>query len=224
MLTILFADIGGSASLYEKVGDAEAHRLIADSLARMKLAVQHNNGTVLRTVGDSVLASFESCDQAYLGAKSIQLNHQGLDLRVRVGFHTGSVIPDGGDVYGHAVNIAARVAEFARVDEIVATLESARRLSPEYRRFATTANEINVKGIPVPVAIQRLLWREDENAATRLASHQDYLTDQPAHMQLSIQYGATSLLAGDDLSDVTLGRADENHVAVTGSEHEWHLH
>ncbi|MFT4729404.1 MAG: class 3 adenylate cyclase [Granulosicoccus sp.] len=47
LLTILFADIGGSGVLYERVGDEKAHQVIAQSLATMKLAVQENGGEVM---------------------------------------------------------------------------------------------------------------------------------------------------------------------------------
>lgn len=218
LLTILFADIGGSAALYERVGDEKAHQLVAQSLASMKLAVRENDGTVLRTVGDSVLASFVTSDAAYMGAKSIQQAHLGMPVAVRVGFHTGTVIPDGGDVYGHAVNIAARVAAFARVDEIVATLDAVRQLDEEFRLFASDVDHIEVKGIPVPVAIHRMDWREQEQAATRVSNRGDYHTVSEVNQRLKLQYGALTLYAGIDCSDVMMGRADENQIVVLNDE------
>ena len=218
LLTILFADIGGSAALYERVGDEKAHQLVAQSLASMKLAVRRNDGKVLRTVGDSVLASFVTSDAAYKGAKSIQQAHLGMPVAVRVGFHTGTVIPDGGDVYGHAVNIAARVAAFARVDEIVATLDAVRQLDVEFRHFASNVDHIDVKGIPVPVAIHRLDWREQEQAATRVSNRGDYHTVPEVNQRLKLQYGAVTLYAGIDCSDVMMGRAEENQIAVLNDE------
>jgi len=219
ILAILFADIGGSAALYEQVGDEKAHQLVAQSLASMKLAVRENGGEVLRTVGDSVLASFTHCDAAYLGAKSIQQAHLGMAVAVRVGFHSGKVIPDGGDVYGHAVNIAARVAAFARIDEIVATVDAVRNLSEKYREFASDVDYIDVKGVPVPVAIHRLDWREQEEAATRIANRNDY-DNKALHVKqrLKLQYGAHILYAGDDIESVVMGRAEDNQIAVLNDE------
>ena len=222
LLTILFADIGGSAALYEQVGDEKAHQLIADSLASMKLAVRENDGEVLRTVGDSVLASFSCSDSAYRGAKAIQLAHLGLDVSVRVGFHTGKVIPDGGDVYGHAVNLAARVTAFARVDEIVATVDAVKQLDPEFRVFASNVDNIDVKGVPVPVAIHRLDWREQENqqtqAATRVASRDDYQLFSESNQRLKLQYGALIVHVSSDCADVMMGRSDDCQIAVLNDE------
>jgi len=200
----------------------EAHRLVADSLTRMKSAVRHHNGKVLRTVGDSVLASFQSVDEAFTGAKAIQEAHVGANLSVRVGFHTGPVIPDGGDVYGHAVNLAARVAAYARVDEIVATADSIAKLSPKNRVSVSTADKIDVKGVPVPVTIHRLLWREDNLQATRLASpqHASSLSEKAA--TLKTQFGASVLHVGESCPELSLGRADDNHISVLNDEASRH--
>ncbi|MFK8076346.1 MAG: adenylate/guanylate cyclase domain-containing protein [Granulosicoccus sp.] len=216
-LTILFADIGSSAQLYDAVGDAEAHRLVADSLSRMKWAVSSNSGTVLRTVGDSVLASFPSPDHAFQGARAIQQSHQDLVVSVRVGFHTGFVIPDDGDVYGHAVNLAARVAAFAREEEIVATAESVNQLSDEYLQSVSDVFSIDVKGVPESVAVHRMLWR-DESAATRLSSSEDFLAALPSGNRMLLEYGSTRLNAGQHCIDVFMGRSEDNQIAVLNDE------
>lgn len=216
-LTILFADIGGSAQLYERVGDTEAHRLVAHSLSSMKWAVTANGGKVLRTVGDSVLASFPTPDAAFEGAKTIQQTHLDQSLSVRIGFHTGPVIPDGGDVYGHAVNLAARVAAYAREEEIVATADSVRQLSIENTDFVSSEFFIDVKGVPEPLAVHRMVWRE-ENAATRLSSSNDFLAAQPAVSRMRFEYGSTRLFAGQECVDVFMGRSDENQIAVLNEE------
>jgi class 3 adenylate cyclase len=221
-LTILFADIGSSAALYERVGDAEAYRLIADSLARMKSAVERHGGKVLRTVGDSVLAGFEQCDQAFLSARDMQRAHLDLPLSVRVGFHTGSVIPDGGDVYGHAVNLAARVAAFARVDEIMATTAAVEQLSAVHQSHVSSADRIDIRGVPEPVAVHRLQWQEQPTAVTRLASRADYEKADNDTVQMRISYGSTVMHAGKACCDVTLGRAADNDIAVLNDEASRH--
>ena len=221
-LTILFADIGSSAALYERVGDAEAYRLIAESLTRMRRAVEDNQGRVLRTVGDSVLASFDSCDQACLGARALQRAHSDLPLSVRVGFHTGSVIPDGGDVYGHAVNIAARVAAFARVDEIMATADAVAQLSYEHMACVSGADIIEIRGRPEPVAVHRLTWQEKPISITRVASRADYAASCNQDLQLRICHGTHVLHAGHDRPDVKLGRSDDNDIAVLNDEASRH--
>lgn len=221
-LTILFADIGSSAALYERVGDTEGHRLVATSLKLMKEAVEDHGGAVLRTVGDAVLASFGNTDQAFLGARDIQLGHVNLALSVRVGFHPGPVIPDGGDIYGHAVNVAARVAAFARVDEILATAAAIEQLSEEYQVFVSHSSTIDVRGVPDAVEVHRLQWQEQSTAVTQMASSGHYEQLQIANIRLRLNHGAAQLDAGPALCDVALGRADDNDIAVLNDEASRH--
>ena len=81
-LAVLFADIGGNTALYESVGDAEAHRRVAESLAFMKSAIETHGGTLLRTVGDAALATFTRGDEACLAADAMQRMHRDRPLRV----------------------------------------------------------------------------------------------------------------------------------------------
>ena len=169
ILAILFADIAGSTKLYETVGDVEAHRRVAESLGYMATAVERHHGTVLRTVGDSTLASFTVCDDALLAASAMQEMHKQTPLAVRAGFHFGPVIPDKGDVYGNAVNIAARVSSFAKSDEITATEMAIAQLSDEYRQRANLLDKIHVKGIAEPLGVYRIIWETDTALHTRVA-------------------------------------------------------
>ncbi|MGQ7844245.1 adenylate/guanylate cyclase domain-containing protein [Granulosicoccus sp. 3-233] len=221
-LTILFADIGGSAALYKREGDARAHRLVAESLACMRKAVSENQGTVLRTVGDSVLASFETPDQAFLGARDIQRVHRDMPVSVRIGFHSGLVIPDDGDVYGHAVNIAARVAEFSRVDEIMATADAVEQLSDCYQPFLSGADSIEVKGVAELLTVHRLHWQDQPVAVTRLASRQEFEKSTSPEQRLQIRHGNRIIYAGAEQVEISLGRASDNDIAVSNDEASRH--
>ncbi|MFK7853411.1 MAG: FHA domain-containing protein [Granulosicoccus sp.] len=221
-LTILFADIGGSAALYERVGDAEGYRLVAASLTLMKAAIERHGGEVLRTVGDSVLASFINTDDAFLGARDIQRGHLDLPLSIRVGFHPGPVIPDGGDIYGHAVNVAARVAAFARIDEVMATAAAVAQLSAKYRVFASQSSTIDVRGVPDAIEIHRLQWQEQASAVTQLASSEPAVSVDLANSRLRLEHGSINLNAGASLRDVSLGRAEDNDIAVLNDEASRH--
>ncbi len=221
-LTILFADIGGSAALYKREGDARAHQLVAESLACMRKAVEDNQGTVLRTVGDSVLASFQTPDQAFLGARDIQRAHIPKPVSVRIGFHSGLVIPDDGDVYGHAVNIAARVAEFSRVDEIMATADAVEQLSPCHLPYLSRADSIEVKGVPELVTVHRLHWQDTPVAVTRLASRPEYEKSTSPDQRLQIRHGNRIIYAGAEHVEISLGRASDNDIVVSNDEASRH--
>ncbi len=215
-LAILFADIAGSTKLYETVGDVEAHRRVAESLAFMAHAVQLHGGSVLRTVGDSTLASFGDCDAALQAASEMQELHKQTPLAVRVGFHFGPVIADKGDVYGNAVNIAARVASFAKPDEITATDTCISQLSDAHRHRANLLDTIQVKGITEPLGVYRLTWEADTALHTRIApsgSAPLSVNDQ-ASLELSRQGQVHQLTKHSSV--LTIGRDNQCTLSVDG--------
>lgn len=213
-MAIMFADIGGSTRLYEQIGDVEAHKLVTQSLQQMEAAIIHNNGTLLRTVGDAALASFSVCDDAFNAALDIQELHAESKLSVRLGFHFGPVIPDKGDVYGNAVNIAARVTSLANLDEITTTEESVHNLSQHLRQRATLLDFINVKGITDPVAVYRLLWKPEDDSATAIQTAVSLSVRNPTNVQLTLKYGQQSIVVNNENPSVTIGRTNDNSMPV----------
>ncbi len=207
---VLFADIGDSTVLYKKLGDEYAHRLIVDCLASMEAVINRCHGSLLRTIGDAVLASFQSCDDAYLAAISMQQALLPSELCIRVGFHYGPVIADKGDVYGNAVNIAARVAGLAMTEEIMTTREVIAQLSPAYQRQAVQLQPVKVKGIDEPVAVYRLDWGESEDVSTTLVLAPvpaDYLTTA-----LRLSCGEQSRVVDSQNLECTIGRMDDSDI------------
>jgi class 3 adenylate cyclase len=121
---ILFADIVDSTGLTERLGD-DAFREKARGLDEaMRAAIRANGGTPVegKTLGDGVLAVFTSAKQAITCAQACHAAASAAGLSLHAGIHAGDVIreadPDGrGNVYGGAVNIAARVAAASAAGE-----------------------------------------------------------------------------------------------------------
>ena len=63
-LAIVFADISGSTRLYESLGDQTARQLIAECLEVMTEQVAKYSGTVIKTIGDEIMCTFPSANQA----------------------------------------------------------------------------------------------------------------------------------------------------------------
>ena len=212
-LTVLFADLAGSTRLYQTIGDVEAHQRITDSLQCMRRVIERHQGVLLRTVGDAVLASFDYTDAAYLAAVDIQREHQSLSLSVRVGFHHGEVIPDAGDVYGNAVNLAARVASFAEADEICTTEDAVAQLSIRHRSNALFLDRVDFKGISIPMPVYRVQWSEDV-AETAIISAADRTQRYQTNMVLDLLIGAKRLRVDGTNPVITFGRAWNNDVII----------
>lgn len=212
-LTVLFADLAGSTRLFQEVGDTAAHQRVTDSLQCMKSAIENNQGELLRTVGDAALASFADTWLAYVAAVDIQSAHQASQLSVRVGFHHGNVIPDDGDVYGNAVNIAARVASFAEADEICITDDAVARLTVPQRANVQFMDRVDFKGIAEPMAVYRINWREDTEQ-TAIVSAESSTERYTTNMVLDLLIGAKRIRIDRENPVVSFGRAFDNNVII----------
>ncbi len=221
--TILFADIGGSVRLYQEVGDAAGHQFVVESLDLMAQAIKAERGVLLRTVGDAALARFAHADEALRAAVAIQNAHHTSPLSVRVGFHAGPVIEDNGDVYGHAVNLAARIASFARVNEITTSGGTVKALSTQYQRRAALLKAGSaVRGMQDTVDIFRIDWQSTtdqsgQEAATRIATRLVTSDDEPSAefvQLLKVHYAGQVWEIGSNRTSLTFGRTELADVCV----------
>lgn len=118
--TVLFTDVEGSTDFRTRRGDDAAHHRLQALHAIVIQEIEHHGGRVIKALGDGVLALFRSPRGAVASAISIQRevahdNRSQPDnvLRVRIGINTGEVLEENGDVFGEAVNAAARIAALA---------------------------------------------------------------------------------------------------------------
>ncbi|NIT40519.1 MAG: hypothetical protein GTN46_03035, partial [Gammaproteobacteria bacterium] len=82
-------------------------------------------GRIVKHIGDSIMASFKSPKTALRAAIGIQQilekrrnEDPAFQLRVRIGVHTGEALVEDSDIFGDAVNLAARVQNLAKGNEI----------------------------------------------------------------------------------------------------------
>lgn len=119
--TLLFTDIVGSTERAVEVGD-DAWRTTIDVHDRIvESAVGDFDGTVVKSTGDGVLATFASPSNAVDAALALRKRLVSEGITIRAGLHTGEVEIRGDDVAGFAVNLAARVEQSASDDEIFVT-------------------------------------------------------------------------------------------------------
>src|SRR5690242_20041625 len=136
---ILFADLSGSTSLYEKLGDQRALAAVESVMAEMRKSIALEHGRVVKTIGDEVMAVFSSADEAMQAASDIQNRISAIDpiegvrMAIRAGFHYGPAIEEAGDFFGDAVNTAARMAGLAKSGQIITTGATIEALSPLLR-------------------------------------------------------------------------------------------
>lgn len=127
--TILFTDIVASTRSWEEDPEAMAVMVAAhDDLVGEVVAAQ--GGTLVKGLGDGILASFDSAGVAITAAVEIQRRLESSNLEVRIGLHTGDVEVRGEDIFGPAVNRAARLMAAAHGGQVVVSSATASAAGP----------------------------------------------------------------------------------------------
>ena len=118
---ILFADIVDSTALTERLGDAAFREKARDLDGVLRAVIRENGGTPIdgKLLGDGVLAVFTSARQAIEAAQRCAAAGNHGELPLHLGLHAGDVIREEGNVYGGAVNIAARISGLSAPGEVL---------------------------------------------------------------------------------------------------------
>jgi class 3 adenylate cyclase len=131
-LTFLFSDLKDSTALYERVGDLVAFDLVNEHFRLLQEIIASERGAIVKTVGDAVMATFETPDRAIAAAirmreamSDLGAERQHQSLRLKMGIHEGSCLAvtlnGQQDYFGQTVNVASRVQGLAASRSIVVT-------------------------------------------------------------------------------------------------------
>lgn len=201
-VTILFTDVEGSTELRTRRGDATAHAMLRAHEDVVRACVLRHGGREVKTLGDGFLLAFASVRRALACAVAIQqeLDKQsdaGSGVRVRIGVNTGEVVEEGGDLYGQAVNAAARIAARARAGEILVA-EVTKQLAGAGPEFVfRDRGRLRLKGFPERWRLYRLLWApESEPGAIPAARRTPFVGRERERAELRQLLDATVKGAG----------------------------
>jgi class 3 adenylate cyclase len=114
-LTVLFTDLRNSTQLYREIGDATAFGRVMGHFDIVKKVIVENDGAVVKTIGDAVMAVFRSAVDGVQAMLEVQrlLAESSQPLQLKAGLNTGPCIAvtlnDRLDYFGSTVNMAARL-------------------------------------------------------------------------------------------------------------------
>ena len=129
-ITIMFTDITGSTRMYETLGDTKAYNIVRDHFEIFFESIEKVGGKVIKTIGDAVMASFISNEQAIMAAVGAVTSFREYNLtrpqsewiQVRIGLHRGTALlvnlNSSIDYFGSTVNKAARIQNLSKSDEV----------------------------------------------------------------------------------------------------------
>jgi adenylate cyclase len=214
-LAILFADVSGSTKLYETLGDAEALATIGRCLEVMRAVCDDHGGRIVKTIGDEAMAVFPLPANAAYAAIAMQKQisalrtASGAPLAIHAGFHFGPVIDDNADVFGDAVNVAARLSSLAKAGQTLISAETAEVLSPALRARTRDQDAHTVRGKQNDIHTFELIWQESEEELTTMSTRQ---VIRPVSLKLT--HGARELALDQNSPPITLGRDAQNDVVI----------
>lgn len=214
-LAVLFAQISGSATLYESLGNSRVADAVNGSLAVLKAAVGKHRGTVVKTVGDELIARFDSADLALQAASAMQVFMRGQadGLALKVGFTVGPVIQDKQDIFGDTVNLAARLATMANPRQILTTRQAVDRLSPFLRSTCRSLYTTTVKGKTEKIPVYEAIWHQDKGT-TVVGDPGAEEPPGPATLKLSFRGKTWNMDEGRDA--LAAGRDPASDIIVAG--------
>lgn len=197
--TVLFADLRGSTSLYEQLGNAEATSVVTHTIGALANVVPECSGQVVKTLGDGLMAVFET---PAAGADAAARMHDTLarlvsrgqergaspglrSLRLQVALARGEVVEMARDCYGDAVNVAARLIDHAGDNETLVTGEVVAGLPAALRTRYRSLDRLHLRGRAEPVQVFLLDDRHGSgDSATTLFGEVEHPRTEPEAIRL----------------------------------------
>lgn len=239
--TVLFADLRGSTSLFETLGNAEATSVVTHCVRSLGGAVAANHGRVVKTLGDGLMALFDQ--SAHASAAAGQM-HDLLDsmvmrgqergasaglrgLRLQVAMARGEIVEMGGDAFGDAVNVAARLLDHAGDNETLITVEVLLGLPLEMRTRYRSLDRLVLRGRAEPVQVHVLGGRRgSDQAVTQFGDVAPSVTEPDG---LRLRWGESQRVFASQQLPLVLGRSpqasfcvDDNRVSRSHCRIDWH--
>jgi class 3 adenylate cyclase len=224
-LAIVFADVVGSTKLYELLGDARARDMVGICIDVMRAATEEHHGTVIKTMGDEVMATFPTADDALNAAAQMQKQitlHPSLkvdehSVAIRIGCNFGPVVLENRDVFGSTVHTANRMTSQAKAGQIITTATMVEQLSSEWRASVRQIDVATLKGRSSEVALFEVLWQTDDvtSMVPAIATTSRDRSHKPQRLRL--RYQGQEVLVQEGCANITIGRAEENDLVVKGN-------
>jgi class 3 adenylate cyclase len=207
--SVLFADVSGSTKLYETAGDAVAHAAIEKCVNLMREKTVNAKGRVIKTIGDEVMSAFPNADAAADAAIEMQSAISEMppvgntQIGIRIGFNHGPVVERDGDVFGDAVNLAARLAGVATKGQIITARDTVMLMSPMLKAATRAITTIQVKGKAQEIQVYELIWQQSEDMTTLASQKSVY---KPKNAKLRIMVQGNEVILSSERPAVALGR------------------
>ncbi len=184
-ILILFSDIVGSTQFFEQRGDIEGRAMVQRHQRLMFRVIKKHSGVVIKTLGDGIMVSFDDvpagCRCAIEMQQVLWQDNQSFQkedrIRMRIAMHYGRAVIEQNDIYGDAVNVAARVEKHTEGDQIVLSKAVADVLDGNLAFPVTPIGSVSLKGKSEKIPLYRLRWFDGESIQP-LQEHESEISEQ----------------------------------------------
>jgi class 3 adenylate cyclase len=176
-LAVLFTDVVGSTKYFKSRGNLEGRKMLQIHQTLVSESILEHGGILVKTLGDSVMAYFEDPREAIKSAIKIQKRFsdynqkeaEGDQIHIRIGIHFGYAIIEEKDIFGDAVNMAAKLVQVVGRDEVFISQEVYDLVKNLSHGLFQLVNDLDYKKVPKELTIYKVLW--DETRALALITH-----------------------------------------------------
>ncbi len=218
-IAILFVDIAKSTHIYETLGNIRAQAFIDKCLMLLSDVVTSFRGKIIKTIGDELMCTFNSAQAAVEAA--LQMNRRLDDVtfsdlpnsiraNIYIGIQYGPVVQSKADVFGDAVNVAARMVALAKQRQIITTQETVDALGDNHGFNLRCIDKCNVKGKSGRLSIYEVIW-EDQDVTMMLNGGTESVLLKFA---LELQFQGKTVVVDENRPMIYLGRQPHNDLVV----------
>jgi adenylate cyclase len=240
--TVLFADLRGSTGLFESLGNAEATSVVTHCVGALAAPVAASEGRVVKTLGDGLMAVFDGAPQAVLAATQMHDLLEGMvsrgnehgassglrGLRLQIGLARGEVVEMGGDCFGDAVNVAARLLDHAGDNETLITADVLLGLPSEMRTRFRRLDRLVLRGRVEPVEVHVIGGRRSAAGDMAVTQFGDVTSVQEPD-GLRLMWGGQQRVFASQQMPMVVGRSpqaafcvDDSRVSRSHARLDWH--
>lgn len=221
MASVVFADLVGSTGIFERLGDQTAGRFVTQLTTALAKIFEQHNGRVVKLLGDGLFVVFPEESQAIvacmaiqerLAQKPVRPGGVGRPVQMQMGIESGEVVEIQGDVYGDAVNSAARLADLAGADTILTTQRVRDALPPDMYDKLRKLGPMYLRGKAEVTEVYRVEWQPERDAEATVMGVSMF--GQPPESHLELYFGSLVRRLQPRGEPITLGRSATADVNV----------
>lgn len=169
-VTVMFTDIKGSTQFFETRGDIEGLSMIRKHNEMHFPTIEAYGGKVVKTIGDAIMAVFDDPASGVRAGIEMQNNLKSYNsaqppsdhIHIRIGMNHGVALTKDDDVFGDAVNLAARIESLADADQILISESVYRAVKDSDDIICRFHTRAQVKGKSEDVKVYRVVWSEEQ--------------------------------------------------------------